>query len=269
MPFFRYALAAAAAVALVLILPAPGAPGTPEVTGATADGPLRRGDILFKMLHDRAPVHARGIALAEKTIKALDSKFNTAAAKGNPESVHVALYLGRGRTAEAWGSNLRNARVSMYRLEDHAGSLFYAFRPVDAELADSAAAVAERWATGRMGYKLPLAVPFRLSTFGPSARKEALGFGRGAGRRGGPEGHSRMFCSQFAIAAYQAAIVAAQLRAEPDLESGDVRMPYGLQLHASHTSPLILHGRLTAAGEAKRGSEWRSAGRVLIKPAAP
>ena len=239
------------------------------VTNASADQVLRPGDVLFKLLNEKSQASSVGISLAESAIKALDSKFNSAVARGDAQAVHVAVYIGAGMTAEAHGStNGERAGVSLRHIEHHAGYVFYVFRPKDQNMAAAAAAVARVWSTGRMTYRLPFTA-IRSSSFGPFARREALKYGKEAGRAGGPKEDSSMFCSQFALAVYQAAVVAGELRRNHRLGSGDIRVPYGIDMHASNTSPLNFHGHLIEATQAKHGATWAYMGRILVQTPAP
>lgn len=235
------------------------------INTAEADSVLKPGDIMFKLLNEKSPYTSYGISAGQTVIQTLDNKFNSAAAKGDAAAVHVAIYIGNGYTAEAHGGSISTAKVGMRPLSDHAGFLFYVFRFKDQSLAAEAAAVGQRWANGRMKYKLPFDVPFRLSNFGPFAKRDALRYGKDAGRGGGPQGDDTMFCSQFAIAVYQAAAVARQLKSNSKLGSGDVRVPYGVTLHASNTSPLVLHGKLREATESKNGAQVSYLGRMLVQ----
>jgi len=264
-------VSAFAAVALAVAVGATDARAQVRVvTNASADQVLKPGDMMFKLLNEKSQASSVGISLAESAVKALDSKFNSAVARGDAQAVHVAVYLGGGMTAEAHGkTDGEQAGVSPRHIEHHAGYVFYIFRPKDQRLAAEAAAVARRWATGRMTYKLPFTA-IRSSSFGPFARREAMKYGKEAGRAGGPVEDSSMFCSQFGIAVYQAAVVADELRANRNLGSGGIRMPYGIDLHASNTSPVNFHGHLIEATQANHGATWAYVGRVLVQsPPAP
>jgi hypothetical protein len=239
------------------------------VTDASADQTLKPGDVLFKLLNDKSQASSVGISLAESAIKALDGKFNSAVARGDAQAIHVAVYIGGGMTAEAHGATSgESAGVSLRHIEHHAGFMFYIFRPRDQRMAAAAAAVARRWATGRMGYKLPFTA-IRSSSFGPFARREALRYGKDAGRAGGPKDDGSMFCSQFALAVYQAAVVADELSRDHKLGWTGVRVPYGIDLHASNTSPLNFHGHLIEATQSKHGASWAYMGRILVQTPAP
>ena len=259
----------AAIFALVIFAMSPLGPALAEslqtVEADAADSVLKPGDIMFKLLNEKSPYTSRGIAISQGVIKALDGKFNSAVKQGNAAAVHVAIYIGNGRTAEAHGGSLATAKVGTRPLSDHAGSLFYIYRFKEQSLASEATEVAQRWADGRMKYKLPADVPFRLSQFGPRAKRDALRFGKAAGLGGGPEDVDAMFCSQFGIAAYQAAAVARQLKQNVKLKSGAVRVPHGVKLHARNTSPLVFYGKLREATGKKHGHQVSDIGRVLVQ----
>ena len=231
------------------------------IDSGNADGLLQRGDVLIKFAAQTSTFSEKVIIAGEKAVKTLSGLFHAGIKKGDPTCFHVAIYLGEGRTAEAHGGDLSTARVGARGIDAHAGFLFRIYRCQDRALAESAAKVAETWATGRMKYLVPALVPFQLASFGPRAHGEALVFGQESGRPGGPLRFNAMFCSQFAIAVYQAAAVAKQLRQKPGMISTEVEMPAGLDLHASNSSPLAFHARLEGAP-----ASWQYVDEVLVRP---
>src|SRR5262249_39514267 len=153
-----------------------------------------------------------------------------------------------------------SARVAFFTIDYHAGYVLQVFRPNDPKLAEAAAKVAETWAsTRRMKYLVPATAPLHLSTFGPKARKEALDYGQHADQAGGPPDVKAMFCSEFAIAAYQAAYVKGLLAKNPKLKADDVSVPAGLNLQASHASPFAVHSHLS---DAVTKGQWKKVGEV-------
>jgi len=231
------------------------------IDSTNADELLEPGDVLIKFAGVSSTWTEKVIEAGEKAVKKLSGLFHDGIKKGDPTCFHVALYLGKGRTAEAHGGQLSTARVGTRGIDAHAGFLFRIYRCQDKALAKAAVKVAETWADGRMKYLVPALVPFHLASFGPRARAEALVFGQESGRGGGPASVKAMFCSQFVIAAYQAAAVAKQLRQKPGMLSTDVQMPAGLDLHASNSSPLAFHARLEGAS-----ASWRYVDEVLVRP---
>src|SRR5438067_1234576 len=94
------------------------------------------------------------------------------------------------------------------------------------------------------------------------ARMDALKYGKGAGRDGGPREFPKMFCSQFVMAAYQAAAIAPQLAKNPKLSWRRMDMPAGLRIHAAHATPFAFHSYLREAQD--EDQIWKSLGRVLV-----
>lgn len=213
-----------------------------------ADPFLKPGDIMMKRLSDSSPATTIGISIGESFIQNLHGTLGSSdASAGDPQVVHAAIYVGNGETAEAHGSTPgENAGVSLRRLSKHAGYIWYVYRPMDAALGTEAAAIARTWATGRMGYALPFSVPLSDSSFGPKARSEALEYARAAKVAGGPPGIDKMFCSQFVLAAYQAAYVTRLLQAKPALRADEITMYPGVDKQPSNTSPLVMHGHFSS-----------------------
>jgi hypothetical protein len=244
------------------------ASAAPVIDSAHADAFLKRGDILIKFLGAGTKASATEVVIqaAQRMTQKLAGKLRKALKAGDAKAFHVALYLGNGRTAEAYGELISTARVALRSLDDHAGYRFEVYRPKDAKLALAAARVAETWARpARMHYLIPVAVPFHTASFGKHAKKAALEYGHAAAEPGGPRDVKQMFCSEFAIASYQAAVVARELTHDPQLSWQQVTMPPGIDLHAIYASPLALEAQLVDATTKKA---WRHVGGVLVRPAA-
>jgi ricin-type beta-trefoil lectin protein len=234
------------------------------ITEQNADTFLKPGDIMMKRLNDSSPATTVGIAISQTMISNLYGTLGSGEADaGDPSVVHAAIYLGGGLTAEAHGhTDVDNEGVSLRHLSQHAGFVWYVYRPLDASLGVEAAAIARTWATGRMGYLAPFSVPFHDSDFGAKGRSEALEYGRAAYVAGGPPGISKMFCSQFVLAVYQAADVQRQLKKNPKLNADQVTMYIGMDRQASNTSPLVMHGHLSML---KIGVGWDRMGFVVAQ----
>src|SRR3954466_12585308 len=226
-----------------------------------ADDVLQPGDVLVKFAAEKITFTEKVIQAGERAVKKLSGLFHQGIKKGDPTCFHVAVYIGQGRTAEAHGGDLSTACVATRSIDDHAGFALRVYRCQDRALADAAVKVSKAWATGRMKYLVPALVPFHLASFGPRARGEALVFGQESGREGGALPIEKMFCSQFAIAVYQAAVVARQLSKAPRMTSSEVQMPDGLDLHATNSSPLALHAKLRGAP-----ALWRYVDEVVVRP---
>jgi hypothetical protein len=237
-----------------------------KVTDNQADKFLKPGDIMLKRLNDKSPITSDGIMVGQEIVQNLNSIIGTDETRaGDPQVVHAAIYLGNNKTAEAHGSTPgENAGVSLRDLSHHDGYLFVVYRPADAALGAEAAAIARTWATGRMGYLLPVAVEAHSSSFGPDARAEAFEYGSQWNVAGGPRGRSQMFCSQFVLAAYQAAYVQRLMKANPKLTASGVTMYPGVDRQASYTSPLVMSGHLNITRQG-----WTLIGFAAIQPPPP
>jgi hypothetical protein len=260
------ALLASAAHAQLANTMAPRLDAIHYVTASQADQFLKPGDIMLKRLNDQSPTTSVGISISQETIQNLNSVVGTDETRaGDPHVVHAAIYLGNNQTAEAHGETPgESAGVSPRELSHHVGYLFAVYRPSDAALGAEAAAIARTWATGRMGYLLPFSVPFHSSDFGPNARSEAFEYGAQAGVAGGPRGRDKMFCSQFVLAAYQAAYVQRLMKANPKLTPDGVTMYPGVDRQASFTSPLVMSGHLNITRQG-----WTMVGFAAIQPTPP
>ncbi len=62
-----------------------------------------------------------------------------------------------------------------------------------------------------------------------------------------------MFCSQFAVAVYQAVIVDRLLKENPKFKASKIKMPLAIDMHASYASPLTVHAHLLQAVKKRHG----------------
>ena len=225
-----------------------------------ADGLFQRGDVMVKLTgHTEESRTLLEDVITGGSSLAHTLSLNAWIRAGDPECCHAFIYLGDGMVAEAHGSSVSAARVSVRSLNAHEGYVLRAYRCVDRELALAAAQVAETWAMpARMHYLVPVAVPLHNASFGPDAREEALEFGRDASKAGG--GRSSMFCSQFVVAAFQAACVAKQLLVNPALKAEQIVMQPGMDVHATYASPLAVHAKLL-----DYPAHWDVVGAALVR----
>jgi hypothetical protein len=235
----------------------------------TADKVLAPGDILVKVSGKEMHLTAKIIQTYQKLIRAIEKPFRSDLAAGDPRAFHALIYLGGGRTAEAYGGSLDTAKVAMRTLDAQDGYAFLGYRSKDAGLRKRAIEVATRWATGAMKYKVPVNTGFHTVSFGHYARKEALRFVQGALRTGGPEGFDKMFCSEFVIAVYQAAALLPAYTANPKLKAKELSLPPSLQIHASNATPITLQGHLQRAVDDPRDRSWEFLGTVAVSLEAP
>lgn len=201
------------------------------VTQANVDTALKRGDLMFKYVDfdnksglPKAGVAFEGLIQAGQQAMRMSSKvwnkfldsensdFRRALAKGDSNGVHMAIYIGGGQLAEAYGTSLNGASVTRWGLFDaHDHQTWFVLRPKDARFADAMAEVAARWATGRMKYLVPLQAIVTSSSFGSNAKRQALTFFEAYDTAGGPPSIDKMFCSQFAVAVAQSAAIKVYL----------------------------------------------------------
>lgn len=240
------ALGSLALVALLASALAHAETAPPIVRASTAARYLRPGDTLLNFVRTTNPAFwAKAIVGAQKGIQKLAGFFNKSLRLADPSIVHSAIYLGDGMIAEAYGTNPDDAGVAVVSLDQHPSETYLISRPVDSALAKRAATIAKLWAqTKRLGYFPPFHAPLRSSSFGSNARAAALSFGKAAAVSGGPASVTSMFCSQFVIAVYQAAIVAPQLAKNPKLSADRLTMPRALAVDAGNASPLAQVGAL-------------------------
>jgi|LNFM01.1.fsa_nt_gb hypothetical protein len=255
------------------------------VSAANVQSTLRPGDFLFRYADPSDPVDGQvinalihgGQSVAQGTSDAInltaqavrdlfrveEGRFARALASGNPNAVHMAIYLGDGRTAEAFGTGLDDAKVNTwslfapYRLR----TTWRVLRHRDPQVASAVVAVARRWATGRMTYRVPMEVFVRDAAWGAGARTSALEFATSFEREGGPPSYGNMFCSQFAVAALQSAVaqraIVSQGRAlSPSAIDG---LPAEARIDAV-ASPLRVYTEWSASGA------FEQVGRIVIAP---
>lgn len=199
------------------------------VSSANAQALLRPGDFLFRYADPSDPVDGQiinalihgGQSVAQTTSDAVnltsqavrdlfrieEGRFSRAIASGDPNALHMAVYLGDGMTAEAFGTGLDNAKVNTWNLfaPYRLRTTWRVLRHRDPQVATAVVAVARRWATGRMTYRVPTEVFVRDAAWSAGARSNALAFAASFERDGGPPSFDSMFCSQFAVAVLQSA----------------------------------------------------------------
>lgn len=236
------------------------------ITEASADKYLAPGDIYVKFAAQKSGFMQSVIQKVQGALQTVSGFFRKALQKGDPRGFHAGMYVGGGQVSEAEGEGLSDAKVGTHSIEVQADYILRVFRPKDRALAARATEVAKRWADGSMKYLIPLQVIFS-SVFGPKAQAEALHFGKEFLSKGGPKGYGKMFCSQFVVSAYQAAVVRGLLAQNPKLAAKDVVLPKTLSLHAAYASPLGLHSHLETALAKDKG--WTAVGSFLVKKTEP
>jgi hypothetical protein len=239
-------------------------PPTQVLTRDNVDVVLRPGDMLFRYVDPKDPLGdavtggiikgSQGAIQAvsgvvtytvdevKGLLRSSDERFDAALNSGDPNAVHMAVYLGGGKTAEAFGTTVDDARVNTWDLlgPSRHGSTWRVFRYQDERVARATAEVARRWATGRMTYKVPFEVFVRDAVWGERARAAAFSAARAWATEGGPADVSSMFCSQFAVAAVQSA-AARVLLGEPANAEELEKLPRALKLD-SVASPVRVYG---------------------------
>lgn len=200
-----------------------------DLARADADEFLQPGDFLFRYADPDDPLDAlisgaiiqAGAVTAESTFavgrltedvvnELLDSdgeRFDDPLIDGDPSAVHMAVYLGDGQTAEAFGTTADDASVAVWDLfaEYHQGA-WRVLRHRDPAVRAAVADVARRWAQPRrMGYRVPTEAFAIDATWGDHARDTARVFASHYDTPGGPPDYGDMFCPQFAIASLQSA----------------------------------------------------------------
>lgn len=251
---------------------APPPPSMPvlRLDAAHADEVLRPGDFLFRYVDERDPLDAvisgaiiqassvtiesasEALRLTEGAARSLmqeaDENFESAIVGGDPNAVHMGIYLGEGRTAEAFGTNLDDARVAQWELfaDNRRNAAWRVLRHRDPSLGPLIAEVARRWATGRMGYAPPFEVFVRDAAWGDHGRAMALSFALAWDTEGGPGEVGSMFCSQFAVAVLQSALARRHLEGPLEASSLDALPPEG-RIDAV-ASPLRVYGEWVASG---------------------
>jgi len=197
------------------------------VTKASADAFLKPGDFIFRYVNPSDPLSDKvtgavirksqsaidtvlfGVNEIKRLVTKTDSDFDRALSEGDPNAVHLAVYLGDGDDAEAYGSTPGNASVDVWPLfsEGRKGTAWRVFRHKDPRVASEVAAIARRWANGRMGYKVPLELFAKDAAWNDRARAAVREYAAAADLAGGPPARREMFCSQFGVAVLQAAIL--------------------------------------------------------------
>ena len=233
------------------------------------DSFLRPGDILFKYMgtDNKTGLPLAGVVF-EKLITAgqiaykqgsgawndlVDSEnagLHKALAKGNPNAVHMAIYLGNGMVAEAYGTTLDDASVNKWGLfAAHNYQSWYVFRPKDTVFARLVTEVAANWSNGRMKYLIPAEAAITNSWFGPAAKEKALVYANAFSTIGGPPSVSKMFCSQFIIAASQSAAARLYLNNANAIITTDQleQLQKWLKLD-SFSSPVTVFGEWESSG---------------------
>ena len=255
---------------------APGSFAMRRVATTDVDDVLAPGDFLFRYVDPSDPLDAQvtnaiiqsgqvtvqasadaaeGIDLTVREVLGEDqSRFERAFARGEPNAVHVAIYLGGGETAEAFGTSLDDARVARWSITtpSRLGTAWRVVRHRDPRLRAAMADVARRWANGRMGYEPPFEVFVQDARWGDHARERALAFANAFDREGGPPDVGSMFCSQFAVAVLQSASAQLYLPDEGQVwaESSFDALPRESRIDAV-ASPLHVFGEWMRSGAFK------------------
>ncbi|MBN8616550.1 MAG: hypothetical protein J0L92_38550 [Deltaproteobacteria bacterium] len=255
---------------------APGSFAQRRVTATEIDQVLVPGDFLFRYVDPADPLDAQitnaiiqsGQVTVQSTSDATEgvdrslrallgedqSRFEDAFSRGDANAVHVAIYLGGGETAEAFGTSLDDARVALWNITSPSrrGTAWRVVRHHDPRLRASIAEVARRWANGRMGYEPPFEVFVQDARWGAHAREHALLFANAFDREGGPPEIGSMFCSQFAVAALQSASANLYLADEGRLwdEADFDGLPREARVDAV-ASPLHVFGAWMSSGAFK------------------
>ncbi|MFO0685166.1 MAG: hypothetical protein U0234_24110 [Sandaracinus sp.] len=238
---------------------------------AEADSLLMPGDFLFRWVdaHDPLVSQVSGAIISggEVTVQASSEaihatedvvrdlmqedrdRFAHALDEGDPNAVHVAIYLGGGESAEAFGTSLDDPRVRVWPLfaDYRRPAAWRVLRHRDPAVRAAIADVARRWASGRMGYAVPFDVFAQDASWGEHARQSAWAFARAYDVEGGPPEVSQMFCSQFAVAVLQSAMTHVRFphaAAAADLDA----LPVEARLDAI-ASPLRVFGEWAQSGE--------------------
>lgn len=158
-------------------------------------GALTAGDVLFRRgwPDDDADGQLRG-AIVRVGELALGEPIR------REQPLHVAIYVGGGELAEAWGRDAADARVDRRRLDGRRG-VWRVLRHRDPEVSSALAEVAGRWANGRMRFALPLAALMPRPADDRAAARQSAAFDV----EGGPPDVDAMFCSELVVAALRSA----------------------------------------------------------------
>lgn len=240
--------------------------GAFDVTPSTVDRGLQPGDFLFKYVDNNGNEGAAGffekvVSLEQKLAKVGSEAWNNliadahlklqgALAKGDPNAVHLGIYVGNGIVAEAYGRTLQESAVTQWNLfAMHRDQVWMVYRPKDRTFAAEVAKVARTWATGRMKYLLPAKMAVTNSAFGATAKSEALVYAAAHDTAGGPPSISKMFCSMFGIACAQSAAIhelSAKLGKPVTVDLLD-SLPVQVKLNA-YASPVTVYGVCDKSG---------------------
>jgi hypothetical protein len=255
------------------------------VSSANAHATLRPGDFLFRYADPSDPIDGQiinalihgGQSFAQTTSDAVnlsaqavrdlfrteEGRFSRAIASGDPNALHMAVYLGDGTTAEAFGTGIDNAKVNTWNLfaPYRLRTTWRVLRHRDPQVASAVVAVARRWVTGRMTYRVPTEVFVRDAAWSAHARSNALAFASSFDREGGPASFDNMFCSQFAVAVLQSAVaqrtIVARGRA---LDAAAIdRLPAEVRFDAV-ASPLRVYTEWSAS------PSFEQVGRIVLAP---
>ena len=255
------------------------------VSAANVQATLRPGDFLFRYADPADPIDGQiinalihgGQSFAQTTSDAInlsaqaardlfrveEGRFSRALASGDPNALHMAVYLGDGTTAEAFGTGLDNAKVNTWNLfaPYRLRTTWRVLRHRDPQVARAVVTVARRWATGRMTYLVPTDDFVRDAARNANARSNALEFAASFDRDGGPASFRDMFCSQFAVAVLQSAVAHQTITAR------------GRTLDAAAIDALPAEARFDAIASPLRVyTEWSSSpsfeqvGRIVLAP---
>lgn len=250
---------------------------------ANADQVLQPGDFLFRYVDPQDPLDAQitnaiiqagqvtvasaaaNVTLTEQAARDLfradEERFDNALEAGDPNAVHMAIYLGEGATAEAFGTSLDDPKVGVWNLfaPYRNRTAWRVLRHRDPEVRAAIADVSRRWATGRMSYAPPFEVFVQGASWGDHARTTALEFANAYDTPGGPPSVGSMFCSQFAVAALQSAMARVLLPVEGALMAEDLEaLPIEARIDAV-ASPLRVYGAWTQSGG------FELVGRVVVE----
>ncbi len=242
--------------------------GAFHVTAFNVDKVLQPGDFMFKYVanlkkpgHGLVGLFTAAIDVTQRAFKAGSKEWNEfvesehlnfhkALAKGDPNCVHMGIYVGGGKIAEANGTSMSDAAVAHWDLfKDHKNEVWFIFRSKDKNFASQVATVANAWANGRMKYLIPAEAVITNAWFGPKAKGKALTYAEAYGVAGGPPSVSRMFCSEFAVAVSQCAaskIYSDQAKKKMTLDQLD-KLPIQVKLD-SFASPATVYGVFDQSG---------------------
>ena len=219
--------------------------GTDNKTGLPMTG------VVFeKLITAGQMVYKAGSGAWNDLVDSENSALHKALAKGNPNAVHMAIYIGNGMVAEAYGTTLDGSSVTKWGLFDaHNYQSWYVFRSKDTAFARLVTEVAANWSNGRIKYLIPAEAAITNSWFGPSAKEKALVYANAFSTIGGPPSVSKMFCSEFALAASQSAaakLYLKQANGNITVEMLD-QLPNWLKLD-SFSSPVTVFGEWENSG---------------------